>query len=308
MKLIKKVWLFGSEYESVENDIFLEKFKKIPLFTYRVEFENIYPTTLNSDVGWGCMIRSGQMMLGYTLSKNIIAENHDDCMKKYKEILNKFNDVACNPFSIHNISTVGSFMGIEIGSWFGPTITSLSLQLINNEEDDSDLNISVCQDGIIEKNMLEENIKIYKKNLILLPIMLGLNNISQKYEKFILDLFEFELFVGIIGGKKNTSLYFVGKQDNKLLYLDPHKVNHFKENIDMNEYVCSTFEFLNIKDLDPSMSLGFYLCSENDYQRFTEYVNTKFNSDDFPICIGDKKNIENIEFHKKENDWEFISQ
>ncbi len=38
-----------------------------PWFTYRREFAEFRGTTMNTDCGWGCMIRSGQMILGNTL-------------------------------------------------------------------------------------------------------------------------------------------------------------------------------------------------------------------------------------------------
>ena len=199
-------------------------------------------------------------------------------------------------------------MGVNIGSWFGPTITSLSLQLINSEEDNSNLHINVFQDGIVEKEILSENVKKYENNLILLPIMLGLKNISEKYANVLLNLFEFDLFSGIIGGKPNTSLYFVGKSNKNLLYLDPHTVNYYKNELKLEEYLCQKYEFISVNDLDPSMVLGFLLKSEKDLKKFTNYVNEHFKNVEFPICIGNKKNIENIEFHKQENDWELISQ
>ena len=215
MKLIKNIWLDGKYYESQSNTEFISKFKKIPLITYRIGFDRIYPSELESDVGWGCMIRSGQMMLANCFCKLINCENKTDYDKKYLEILEKFNDNVVNPYSIHNISTVGSYMGVQIGSWFGPTITSLALQLINNEEYNSDINITVFQDGIIEKDVLNLIVENNKNNLILLPIMLGLESISDKYKKILLKLFEFPLFSGIIGGKPKTSLYFVGKSNDE---------------------------------------------------------------------------------------------
>ena len=67
LDMYKKIWLFGKSFDSIESIDFKESFRLIPLFTYRVGFEKIYPSDLDSDVGWGCMIRTGQMMIGRCL-------------------------------------------------------------------------------------------------------------------------------------------------------------------------------------------------------------------------------------------------
>ena len=40
-----------------------------------VGFENIGSTPFRSDTGWGCMLRSGQMLLGETLVRHILSES-----------------------------------------------------------------------------------------------------------------------------------------------------------------------------------------------------------------------------------------
>jgi len=312
MKLQDDNWIFGHKYLSKNDEKFISHLRTIPLFTYRTGFNCIYPTELDSDVGWGCMIRSGQMMAAYCLIQCILDDDWrlDDNIEEtnHINILKKFNDNADCTYSIHNICTVASYMGVPIGSWFSPTITSLSLELINNEEDNSSLNIIVFQDGIIEKDKIVKSIDLNKKTLILLPIMFGLNNISDKYVNVLLKLFEFKLFTGIVGGKPNTSMYFVGKSDRSLLYLDPHNVKFYKKKSCYKENISGRINFLPVNDLDPSMILGFLIKTSDDLDVLYEYVNKCFNNIDFPICFGSKKNIENIEFHKKEGDWELISQ
>ena len=299
--LNNEIFIFAKKYLSMKDNNFTKDLKNIPFFTYRTNFEKIYPTDLTNDVGWGCMIRSGQMLMAYCLVKN--SEN-----KNFLSILEKFNNNVKNTYSIHNIVTVASFMGVSIGSWFSPTITSLSFELINNEEDNnSNLTVKVFQDGIIEKDKLKQLIS-NNKILVLLPIMLGLTEISNKYMQVLLKLFEFELFSGIVGGKPKSSMYFIGKNKNKLLCLNPHTVKPHKDEIILEDYICKNIEILPIEELDPSMILSFLLNNEDDIDKMENYINDNFTKVEFPICFGSKKNIENIEILKKENDWEFITQ
>lgn len=59
--------LLGKGFPSF-NQEFMEAVGKILWFTYRSQFgQAIEGTPYMSDAGWGCMIRTGQMILGQTL-------------------------------------------------------------------------------------------------------------------------------------------------------------------------------------------------------------------------------------------------
>ena len=60
--------------------------------------------------------------------------------------------------------------------------------------------------------------------LIIIPVRLGLNKINREYYLPILEYFKCPLNTGIIGGRPNQALYFVGTQKSELIFLDPHYV------------------------------------------------------------------------------------
>ena len=53
---------------------FLDHFYSIPWITYRCNFPPISPTNLTTDCGWGCMVRSGQMLLATTLHLHLLGK------------------------------------------------------------------------------------------------------------------------------------------------------------------------------------------------------------------------------------------
>jgi cysteine protease ATG4 len=53
---------------------------------------------------------------------------------------------------------------------------------------------------------------------------IGLNEPEKKYLEVLNKIMEMSVFQGLIGGKPEKALYFVGKHNNEYIYLDPHYV------------------------------------------------------------------------------------
>jgi cysteine protease ATG4 len=106
--------------------------------TYRRDFAimPVEPSNANggytSDCGWGCMIRSGQMMLAQALVIHFLgrswrfdpdsqiystAEDHI-----HRRIARWFGDQVSknSPFSIHALVELGKASGKKVGEWYGP--------------------------------------------------------------------------------------------------------------------------------------------------------------------------------------------
>ncbi|KAK6105853.1 Peptidase C54 family protein [Brugia pahangi] len=130
--------------------------------------------------------------------------------------------------------------------------------------------------------------------LIIIPLRLGLNTINRCYFPAIQAFFELPQCVGIIGGRPNHALYFCGIVDNNLLYLDPHFCQNF---VDLDEatttkdergdyveikndefrdstYHCPFILSTKIDKVDPSLALGFFCHTEDDYSELANRLRT----------------------------------
>ncbi|KAF9309531.1 Cysteine protease atg4, partial [Linnemannia elongata] len=100
--------------------------------TYRHSYPPIKPSTFTTDVGWGCMLRSGQGLLANALAIQFMGRGWnrpvpgDPMWDIYVRILSWFLDDmnARSPFSVHRIALLGKQLGKNIGEWFGPSTTS----------------------------------------------------------------------------------------------------------------------------------------------------------------------------------------
>lgn len=76
-------------------------------------------------------------------------------------------------------------------------------------------------------------------------------------------LFQFKQSLGVIGGKPNVALYFIGCVGKEVIYLDPHHTQKtgFVENKETEEqiemdisYHCRYASRINILKMDPSVA------------------------------------------------------
>lgn len=94
--------------------------------------------------------------------------------------------------------------------------------------------------------------------------------------------------MGIVGGRPDSSLYFVGAQGGELLYLDPHQVQRAAtSNEDWWTFRCDVLRTLYINAIDPSLALGFYCKGIADFNdlclRLREMESTHISSP--LICV-----------------------
>lgn len=85
-------------------------------------------------------------------------------------------------------------------------------------------------------------------------------------------------------GRPSSSHYFIGVQDNYYFYLDPHHTRNALRYItptqmytdeELNSCHTRRLRRLHVKDMDPSMLLGFLIKDEADWTSWKEKINSR---------------------------------
>jgi len=260
----------------------IEKFfKSMKKFTYNDEIK--YRKGFISDVGWGCTIRSGQMLLFNMLLFKIIqfkvnmkySKNLED---KSINLLTMFHDNRTTNFSFSNFIEKSSktenkklneywnakefFMACE-------SILEDSSHQLNFINFDIKLKMFISDDGSIIVNSVKEALSKGQTVLLVFNLNIGNEDNRKRIKKEFFELIELQFFSGLIGGHKKEAYYIFGNFSDKLLYLDPHKIRAGKaeRNFDVSTYYEISFEKLN-----SSVTLTFTLLNLDEHLEFLDEI------------------------------------
>lgn len=288
----------NSEEEGIEG--FKQDFLSRIWLTYRREFPILNGSTYSSDCGWGCMLRSGQMLLAQALISHFLGRNwrwnpetimttsHGFLEEiNHRKIIKWFGDKPSinSPLSIHALVTIGESAGKKAGDWYGPAnvahILKQAVKLAANDNVEFDsLTVYVAQDcAVYMQDVLEEcegKDGKFKSVVILIPVRLGAEKFNQIYGPCLTALLTIEQCIGIIGGRPKHSLYFIGYQDDKLIHLDPHycqeMVDVWSADFPLNSFHCKSPRKMHLSKMDPSCCIGFYCGTKEDLFALAEMV------------------------------------
>ncbi|XP_023241305.1 cysteine protease ATG4A-like isoform X2 [Centruroides sculpturatus] len=223
-----------------------------------------------------------------------------------------FQDKKDCPYSIHQIAQMGVSEGKGIGQWFGPNTIAQVLRKLATYDEWSHLVVHVALDNAVITDDLktlckvnqESECKKYEANestsmqisnscsldvnrssdpnwkplLLFIPLRLGLSEINPVYLKALKITFCLKQSLGIIGGKPNHALYFIGVVGNEVVYLDPHTtqqaIDTSLEIPNDSSYHCpyGNSRRMNLNQMDPSVALCFYFQTEEEFDSWCVQV------------------------------------
>uniref|UniRef100_A0A674P651 Cysteine protease n=1 Tax=Takifugu rubripes TaxID=31033 RepID=A0A674P651_TAKRU len=254
--------------------------------TYRKEFPQLEGSTWTTDCGWGCMLRSGQMLLAQGLLVHLMPRGWTWPDAQLESLVFWFGDQPTAPFGIHQLVEIGKSAGKKAGDWYGPAIVAHILRkAVARASAVHSLVVYVAQDCTVYKEdvmHLCDPTPTWKSVIILVPVRLGGECLNPSYIECVKNILKLDCCIGIIGGKPKHSLYFVGFQDEQLLYLDPHYcqpvVDVSQVNSSLESFHCNAPKKMPFNRMDPSCTIGFYAKSKKDFESLCSAVGTALSS------------------------------
>ncbi|KAJ6115139.1 hypothetical protein N7486_000917 [Penicillium sp. IBT 16267x] len=242
-----------------------------------------------SDTGWGCMIRSGQSLLANTLCILLLgrAWRRGDQPEEESKLLALFADHPEAPFSIHRFVQHGAeSCGKYPGEWFGPSATARCIHILSTECNLPKLEVYVTNDtsDVYEDQLIRlarSKNGQFQPTLILLGLRLGIEQVTSVYWDGLQAALKYPQSVGVAGGRPSASHYFVGVQDSHLFFLDPHTTRPTLPRHQPDEpytaeergsYHTRRLRRIHLKDMDPSMLIGFLIKDEADWMDWKQRV------------------------------------
>ncbi|CAD5235438.1 unnamed protein product [Bursaphelenchus xylophilus] len=251
-KFDEYTYLMGRCYCSSDKEEIKKAAKALCWFTYRTNFPAIGGDGPTSDKGWGCMLRCGQMLMAEALKTVHVGRGWEwspnSTDPNYRRTVRMFQDKRTSLFSIQQIAQMGVSEGKRMCEWFGPNTIAQCLKKLAIYDDWSQLVVHVAMDNL----MIASDIKTlaatpykdvtapdeekrhkpsdsptnepsnFRPVLILVPLRLGLTTINRAYLPSLQAFFKLPQCCGIVGGRPNHAVYFIGFSGEELYYLDPH--------------------------------------------------------------------------------------
>jgi cysteine protease ATG4 len=207
--------------------------------SYRSAFPAIGHSTHTTDAGWGCMLRSGQMLLAQALLRHVLGARGLATVRPwrwpgpssvspsvavpasvapawatYRQVLSWLHDTPASsaPYGIHALAIRGANLGLPVGQWHGPHTTAHVLASLVQAHRPAGLAAVTAIDGTLycDDVAAAANGKggpdaPWSAVLLLIPVRLGVV-LNPAYLPAITACFSLPQCVGIAGGRVGPAL------------------------------------------------------------------------------------------------------
>ncbi|OBR05182.1 Cysteine protease atg4 [Colletotrichum higginsianum IMI 349063] len=218
-------------------------------FSMRIKSQLVDQNGFTSDSGWGCMIRSGQSLLANAMAAINLGRD-------WRRGQNPEDERKLLSWALANAQEQQPLRVYSTGD--GP---------------------DVYEDKFME--IAKPDGSRFNPTLILVGTRLGIDKITPVYWEALIAALQMPQSVGIAGGRPASSHYFIGAQGSYLFYLDPHHTrpalpfhtdpSHYSE-ADVDTVHTRRLRRLHVRELDPSMLVGFLIRDEDDWAEWRRNV------------------------------------
>jgi cysteine protease ATG4 len=235
---------------------------------------------ITTDNGWGCTLRSTQMLVATSLTRAILGDDYysrtlsKNEQESLKQIYSLFADTENAPLGIHESASRSQVF--KPGEWFSPgSAAFLMAAQVQSAFHTGVSSVSgmYTSTGRISSRQILSRLEEASGALIFIPLRLCSDD-ALEIARFSTDIrkwFTMPQFRGFVGGDYiSQSYYFVGASEEYLYILDPHTVQpaviEKVTDISMQfppQPVVATMRWAR---LSPTMTLAFFVRDRTDLE------------------------------------------
>jgi cysteine protease ATG4 len=276
LKDVSEVVVVGSgAYSGADMTAFVTAgMKKLLYFSYRNCFPKL-PNGSTTDSRWGCLIRTTQMLCGTALlryhCKGAVVLPEDGNAELKKTVSKLFMDLPSAPLGIHKAEEMAHANNVDYASMLSPTESGMALgaALATYRAAGGDVPYTICcADRNIDAPTIQQKLSEGEHVLLLIPVVLGIAPISERYQAMLLKFFDMKASCGIAGGYKEASFYMFGHQGKSVFFMDPHYIQTAYTSDKSAGSLTGARGNLSTRHFDPCMVLGFYVHTSDDFDVF----------------------------------------
>lgn len=222
----------------------------------------------------------------------------------HRTLVSWFGDSHSAQLGLHRLIRLGLTMGKQAGDWYGPAVVAHIIKKAVEEAMDpalAGITAYVSQDSTVysgdvidchrapkaeqrsatapdvpqgDRRASASTVALDRAVIILIPVRLGIEKTNPDYIDFAKSILSLEYCLGIIGGKPKQACYFVGFQDDSLIYMDPHYCQSFVDvsisDFPLQSYHCPSPKKMPFSKMDPSCTVGFYSRNVQDFEQIKQ--------------------------------------
>eukprot|EP00518_Triparma_eleuthera_P001533 CAMPEP_0182454216 /NCGR_PEP_ID=MMETSP1319-20130603/949_1 /TAXON_ID=172717 /ORGANISM="Bolidomonas pacifica, Strain RCC208" /LENGTH=394 /DNA_ID=CAMNT_0024652213 /DNA_START=257 /DNA_END=1441 /DNA_ORIENTATION=+ len=338
-------YVFGTPYPPTSPDLPpLES--SIRCYTYRSWESPLLPYPYTTDAGWGCMVRCTQMMISRVLQQSSSSSSSSSPSSPAPAAagLVEGSGVAgldlSTPFmhggtyGLKRLLLIGARHDKYPGEWYGPSTACRVLRDVL----EGVCGVKVEDSGVVyESEVLDlacgpEEVREARDDedplincggeaegrewktpvLLLVPARLGVERMSGKGRKDLLEYFECRFSAGCLGGTPRHAIYFYGKEGCDLVGKDPHWVQQESGTRERYDATCRRESVrCGVDGVDPSLAFSFYCRDGEEWKDLKEWLrgwgglHLEWARPDLGDWDGGGEGEGSYE-DEEEEDWEFV--
>uniref|UniRef100_A0A8B9ZPL1 Cysteine protease n=1 Tax=Anas zonorhyncha TaxID=75864 RepID=A0A8B9ZPL1_9AVES len=197
LHLLGRAYCLGTEEDA---ERFRRDFCSRLWLTYRRDFPVLPGTSWSTDGGWGCALRSGQMLLAQGLLLHLLGRDWTwsgalggsplsppappEAERWHRALVACFGDHPGAPLGIHRLVELGRGAGKRAGDWYGPSIVAHILRkAVESCPEAAGLAVYVSQDCTVYKGDVAGLVNGVANGavLVLVPVRLGGERLNPVY-------------------------------------------------------------------------------------------------------------------------------